>query len=171
LVFVAYIVVVVALPVLLSAVLSYRALPRGPSCPHCSQETIHVLSHGLRVLSSLVRSVSFQHRWCPCCTWEGYVRVTAYSRARGQDGSVVSGRQTKPLRALDLGGRSWRVMLEYWREQNRCYGRLLFVAPSGRLWCDPLAAFRGATHDEVVRQALALSDPLLTYRLQEVISG
>ena len=60
---------------------------------------------------------------------------------------------------------------EYWRERGRCYGRLLFVGPSGRLWCDPLAAFHGQTQRDVMGQALALSDRLLAYRLREVISG
>lgn len=168
--FAVYVLVVVALPVILSALLAYRALPRGRSCPNCTQETVPVLSPSLRVLSKLSSSVTLQQRWCSACLWEGYVRVLA--PARGSKHAVAAPvRQTQSLRTLDLGGRSWHVMLEYWREHNRCYGRLVFVGPSGRLWCDPLAAFRGATHAEVVGQALASSDSLLTYRLQEVISG
>jgi hypothetical protein len=169
LLFAVYVLVVVALPLVLSGLLAYRSLPRGRACPNCTQETVHVLSHGLRVLSA-VSLVTLQQRWCPSCLWEGYVRGPARSRA-SRHASAAPIRQTQPLRTLELGGRPWHVMLEYWREYNLCYGRLVFVGPSGRLWSDPLAAFSGTTHTEVVGQALASSDSLLTYRLQAVISG
>ena len=171
LLFATYLVLVIALPIILSAVIGYRALPRGHACPNCAQETIPLLSYLLRTFKSLLPDLSVERRWCPVCSWEGFARAN-------EDGPVVvavappsSTRQTEPLRSLELGGRPWSVMLEYWRERGRCYGRLLFVGPSGKLWCDPLAAFHGPSHQDVMSQALALSDRLLTYRLREVISG
>jgi len=103
--------------------------------------------------------------------WDGYAREPLVRSAPALASTAPSARQTQSVRTLELGGRSWTVMLEYWRERGRFYGRLLFVGPSGKLWCDPLAAFHGPTHHDVMSQALALSDRLLTYRLREVISG
>jgi len=171
LLFTLYLVLVIALPALLSAVLAYRALPRGRSCPSCAQETVPVVSQGLRVLQKLVPGASLQRRWCPTCMWDGYAREPLVRSAPALASTAPSARQTQSVRTLELGGRSWTVMLEYWRERGRFYGRLLFVGPSGKLWCDPLAAFHGPTHHDVMSQALALSDRLLTYRLREVISG
>lgn len=171
LLFATYLVLVIALPIVLSAAIGYRALPRGHACPNCAQETIPLLSHLLRAVRVVLPSVSVQRRWCPVCSWEGFSREFDGSPAIVLVAPTTSMRQTEPLRSLELGGRSWNVMLEYWRERGRCYGRLLFVGPSGKLWCDPLAAFHGPTQQEVMGQALALSDRLLTYRLREVISG
>lgn len=72
---------------------------------------------------------------------------------------------------LEIGGRSWNVMLESWHDHGLCYGRLVFVGPSGKLWSDSNTAFSAATQHEVLAQALSLSDRLLAYRLREVISG
>ena len=169
LLFAVYLVLVIALPVMLSAALGYRALPRGRSCPNCAQDTLPVVSSWVRTLSRIHPQLTLQRRWCPVCTWDGYARIPAFALAPALGGATP--RQTQPLRTLELGGRSWSVMLEYWREHGRFYGRLLFEGPSGKLWCDPLAAFHGDTHHDVLRQAHALSDRLLTYRLREVISG
>jgi hypothetical protein len=169
--FAIYLVLVIALPVMLSAAIGYRSLPRGHACPNCMQDTLPLLSRGLRWLKRIYPQLSLQRRWCPVCTWDGWARTKEFALATAVLGPLPSVRQTQPLRTLQLGGRRWSVMLEYWRERGRCYGRLLFVGPSGRLWCDPLAAFHGHTQDDVVGQALALSDRLLTYRLREVISG
>ncbi len=171
LVFAMYLVLVVALPVMLSAAIGYRSLPRGHACPNCAQETLPLLSHTLRAIKQMLPALSVHRRWCPVCSWEGYARHTDIAPVIAIADPLVSARQTEPLRSLELGGRSWNVMLEYWRERGRCYGRLLFVGPSGKLWCDPLAAFHGQTQQDVMQQALALSDRLLTYRLREVISG
>jgi hypothetical protein len=172
LLFALYLILVIALPVVLSAALGYRALPRGRSCPSCSQETLQVVSPGIRILSKVVPKLTLQRRWCPTCAWDGYTRELSLRPAPALVvASTVGARQTQPVRTLELGGRSWHVMLEYWRERGRFYGRLLFVGPSGKLWCDPLAAFHGTSHHDVMAQALALSDRLLTYRLREVISG
>jgi hypothetical protein len=170
LLFAVYLILVIALPVMLSAILGYRALPRGRACPNCTHETVPLVSHWLRAVSRIHPQISLQRRWCPVCTWDGYARIPAFTLAPAL-GSPSTARQTQPIRNLELGGRSWNVMLEHWREHGRCYGRLLFVGPSGKLWCDPLAAFHGETHHDVMRQAQALSDRLLTYRLREVISG
>jgi hypothetical protein len=169
LLFATYLVLVIALPVLLSAAIGYRSLPRGHACPNCTQETLPVLSHGIRVLRRVYPQLNLQRRWCPVCTWDGWARATQHSLAPIT--TMATMRQTQPLRTLQLGGRSWSVMLEYWQEKGRAYGRLLFVGPSGRLWCDPLAAFHGHSQQHVLEQALALSDRLLTYRLREVISS
>ena len=171
LLFAVYLILVIALPVLLSAAIGYRALPRGRTCPNCAQETVPLVSAWLRLLCRINPQLTLQRRWCPVCSWDGYARIDVYAPAPAYVGDVVSARHTQPVRTLELGGRSWNVMLEYWREAGRCYGRLLFVGPSGKLWCDPLAAFHGDTHEAVVAQATALSDRLLTYRLREVIAG
>ncbi|HEY0671384.1 MAG TPA: hypothetical protein VGD27_03905 [Longimicrobiales bacterium] len=171
LLFATYLVLVIALPVMLSAAIGYRALPRGSACPNCAQDTLPLLSRTIRLLRIIQPQLSLQRRWCPTCSWDGFARAQATIPAPALIGERVTARQTRPLRTLELGGRCWTVMLEYWREQGRCYGRLLFVGPSGKLWCDPLAAFHGHTQDDVTGQALALSDRLLAYRLREVISG
>jgi hypothetical protein len=171
LLFATYLVLVIALPVMLSAAIGYRSLPRGHACPNCTQETLPLLSHGIRLFKRVYPQLNLQRRWCPVCTWDGWARSSEFALASAVTGMTSTIRQTQPLRTLHLGGRSWSVMLEYWRERGRCYGRLLFVGPSGRLWCDPLAAFHGHTQQDVMHQALALSDRLLTYRLREVISG
>jgi hypothetical protein len=171
LLFTTYLVLVIALPVMLSAAIGYRSLPRGHACPNCTQETLPLLSHSLRFFRKFYPHLNLQRRWCPVCTWDGWARSTEHTLVPISAASGSTVRQTQPLRTLQLGGRSWSVMLEHWRERGRCYGRLLFVGPSGRLWCDPLAAFHGHTQRDVLEQALALSDRLLTYRLREVISG
>jgi hypothetical protein len=172
LLFAIYLMLVIALPVLLSAAIGYRALPRGTSCPNCAQETLAVVSHSVRIAHVLLPKLTVQRRWCPACAWDGMVRPrTMVAVPAAIMPTAAAARQTHPLRTLELGGRSWTVMLEYWRERGRCYGRLLFVGPSGKLWCDPLAAFHGHSQQDVVTQAHALSDRLLAYRLREVISG
>lgn len=171
--FATYLVLVIALPVTVSAIIGYRALPRGHACPNCAQETLPLVSFALRILKRVLPNFAVvQRRWCPTCSWEGFSRDAEFLVSPTLSYNVpTTTRRTQPLRSLELGGRSWNVMLEYWREHGRCYGRLLFVGPSGKLWCDPLAAFHGQSQDDVMGQALALSDRLLTYRLREVISG
>ena len=171
LLFATYLVLVIALPVMLSAAIGYRSLPRGHACPNCTHETLPLLSHTIRLARKIHPALNLQRRWCPVCTWDGWARATEPTVVHAAATVSTTNRQTRPLRTLQLGGKSWSVMLEHWREQGRCYGRLLFVGPSGRLWCDPLAAFHGQAQQDVMDQALALSDRLLTYRLREVISG
>lgn len=171
LLFAIYLVLVIALPVMLSAAIGYRSLPRGHACPNCTQETLPLLSRTLRLAKLVYPQLNLQRRWCPVCTWDGWARAYEPPPMPTVVNAVPASRQRLPLRTLELSGHSWSVMLEHWRERGRCYGRLLFVGPSGRLWCDPLAAFHGQTQRDVMAQALALSDRLLTYRLREVISG
>ena len=169
LLFAIYLVLVIALPVALSGFIGFRSLPRGNACPNCAQETLALVSVPLRVAHRLHADFSLQRRWCPTCAWDGYARQPAPSSLVLIADSGL--RHTQQVRTIELGGRPWRVYLESWRDRGRYYGRLTFVAPSGKQWCDPLPAFNGPTHHEVLGQALALSDRLLAYRLREVISG
>lgn len=170
LLFALYLVIVIALPVALSGIIGFRSLPRGNTCPSCAQETLPLRSLPLKLLQRVYRGSSLQRRWCPACDWDGYARGVMIRLPVVQN-PTVSTRRTQQVRTLELGGRAWRVMLECWREHGGFSGRLVFVGPSGRLWCDPMAAFSAPTHHEVLGQALSLSDRLLAYRLREVISG
>ena len=165
-----YLFIVIALPLTLSAVVGFRSLPLGHACPACRQETLPLVSTFLRVVKRVIPALSLQRRWCPACEWDGYARMPKTPATVMVPLGVIT-RRTQQIRTLELGGRVWRVMLESWRDRGRCYGRLLFVAPSGKLWYDPFASLSAATHSEVVSQARSLSDPLLAYRLRDVISG
>ena len=170
LLFAVYLVIVIALPLALSTIVGFRGLPRGVACPNCAQETLPVVSHLIRTFRRAHPRVSLERRWCPSCDWDGYARRSA------QPTSIViptagGARHTQQVRTLELGGRPWRVLLESWRDRDRCYGRLLFIGPSGKLWYDPFAYLSAATPGEVVKQARSLSDRLLAYRLRDVISG
>jgi hypothetical protein len=83
----------------------------------------------------------------------------------------VPATHTLDLRSLTVDGRPWRVMLQCWNQTGLFYGRLIFIAPSGRLWLDAVEAFAGSTHREVLGQASSLSDGLLTSRLRRLVSG
>lgn len=168
--FALYLLIVIALPVALSAIIGFRGLPHGNACPHCAQETLPLLSYPLRLAHKTYRGFTVQRRWCPTCEWDGYARGVMVPLPRLQL-REPNPRRTQQLRTLELGGRSWRVMLESWLEEGRCYGRLVFVGPSGKLWSDPMPAFSATSQDEVLVQALSSSDRLLAYRLREVISG
>jgi hypothetical protein len=82
----------------------------------------------------------------------------------GQSGEAVS------LRDLDIDGLAWRVLLQCWHGTVRWFGRLLFIAPSGRLWVDTVEPMSGISAREVMGQALALPDRTLACRLRELIS-
>ncbi|MBI4408108.1 MAG: hypothetical protein HY561_00275 [Gemmatimonadetes bacterium] len=69
-----YLVLVIALPLALSALVSYRTLPRGVTCPLCRGETFAVCARWLRWASRMVRRGTLVRRWCPACRWEGVVR-------------------------------------------------------------------------------------------------
>ncbi|HUP90059.1 MAG TPA: hypothetical protein VM100_11930 [Longimicrobiales bacterium] len=168
--FAIYLVLVIALPILLSGLVGLRSLPNGAACPNCAQDTIPLLSQSVRLAQRVYNDFPLQHRWCPTCEWDGYAHI-ATSRVSLPLFIEPPGRRTQQLRKLEIGGREWRVMLESWRERGRCFGRLNFIGPSGKLWSDPLPAFNAPTQHEVLSQALALSDRLLAYRLREVISG
>lgn len=168
--FAIYLVLVIALPVALSSLIGYRSLPRGNACPHCAQATLPLLSQSIRLARCVSKNFSLQRRWCPTCEWDGYTRATTVSSIPLRVADSVL-RQRQEVRTIEIGGRPWSVMLESWQERGRFFGRLIFVGPSGKLWCDSLPAFNGPTKHDVLGQALALSDRLLAYRLRDVISG
>jgi hypothetical protein len=185
---------VFVLPIALSAAVSYRGLPVGVACPRCNGDTLQLLSRALRRVSRfLPRTV--QRRWCLSCGWEGSVRVSSrLLRRQGQESRLQppTGRgagtrqaargeplhsepartttQTLDVRSLTLNGTAWRVMLQCWSSTGQFYGRFVFVAPSGRLWLDPVQAFTGTSENEVLGQALALPDGLLARRLRRLVS-
>jgi hypothetical protein len=73
------------------------------------------------------------------------------------------------VRSLLVDGTAWRVRLECWGQRGTCYGRLVFVEPSGRLWLD-IQPLRGRSDREVLGQALSLPDDLLASRLRTLVS-
>jgi hypothetical protein len=175
-----YLFLVFVLPVALSAVVSYRALPRSRDCPHCSGGTLQLVSRWLRLASALHPSAHLQRRWCMACGWEGCVRVTAPARGASvvlrqvrtveTVQAVQRTTQTLDVRSLDVDGAAWRVMLQCWGKTGVFYGRLVFVAPSGRLWLDAVEAFSGSNQSDVLGQALSLPEGLLESRLRRLVT-
>ena len=175
LLFAVYLAIVVALPLTIALIVSYRALTRDRRCPTCGGDTIQLTSPIARILRKIWRQSPLQRRWCAHCEWVGFARVSyaplppAFSVAYGVR-LPTRGCRTEPLRTLRFGGTEWRVLVQCWQEHERTFGRLLFVGPAGRLWRDATDPFAGATRTDVVQQALSLSDGLLTYRLKAVVS-
>ncbi len=180
-----YLILVIALPLVLSGVVSYRTLPRTTSCPLCGAETLRLRSRWLTVISRLLRRQELQARWCTTCLWEGSVRLprrqpVALPGGRtappqvGRQRSIASGPgpsgEAISLRDLEIDGLSWRVLLQCWHDADRWFGRLLFIAPTGRLWVDTVEPMSGTSSREVMGKALALPDRTLAYRLRELIS-
>jgi hypothetical protein len=190
-----YLLLVFVLPVALSMAVSYRGLPVGTSCPRCNGDTLQLLVPALRRVSRFLPA-AVQRRWCLSCGWEGATRVPARelrgplhdtSLQPSRQGGSASARQhahdqrqhsepvrtttqTLDVRSLTLDGTAWRVMLQCWSSTGQFYGRFVFVAPSGRLWLDPVQAFSGVSEHEVLGQALALPDGLLARRLKRLVS-
>jgi hypothetical protein len=162
--------VVILVPVALSAIIGARNLPHGTTCPNCAEETVPLLSVPLRAAARVFGGFPVQRRWCPACEWDGYARSGMLSITVERIGEPAR-RHTEPVRTLELNGRVWKVLLESWRERDRCYGRLLFVGPSGKQWREPMPEFSADTDGEVLVQARSLSDGLLAYKLRDVISG
>lgn len=180
-----YLILVIALPLALSSVVSYRTLPRTTTCPLCGTETVRLRSRWLNWISRLLRHQQLQARWCTNCLWEGTVRLPWYRRQlplpqppaqsrteRRQSIAVGPGHsgEAVSLRDLDIDGLSWRVLLQCWHGTDQWFGRLLFIAPSGRLWVDTVEPMSGTSAREVMGQALALPDRTLACRLRELIS-
>jgi len=182
-----YLLLVIALPLALSAGVSYRTLPEGTACPLCRSETLLLRSRWLGWASALLRRVVLQRRWCLSCGWEGIAKLTG--EAARQARKRVVPRQLPPpaeappaapppdrtveaidLRGLEVEGCAWRVLVECWCEAGRWYGRLLFSAPTGQLRTDANRTFCGRSRREVLDQARALPDRLLACRLREAIS-
>lgn len=178
-----YLTLVIALPLALSVVVSYRTLPRTPHCPLCGKETFHIRSRLLNALSCILRNQELQKRWCATCLWEGTIRIPrplpvnplpqpVAETASGSRAPTVPGPSGEAisLRDLEIDGLSWRVLLQCWYDTGQWFGRLLFIAPSGRLWIDTVDPIRGSSSGEVMGKALALPDRTLACRLRELIS-
>lgn len=179
-----YLLLVFVLPLTLSAAVSYRSLPVGRACPHCAAETVRVEAKLLRIASTFVPSV-LQRRFCLGCGWDGLVRLSRHApatpvppaprratrvpEAKPAPASSCAATRTVDVRWLTVDGVPWRVQLECWRQTGLCYGRLVFVEPSGRLWLDA-QPFAGRTDRDVLGQALSLPDRLLASRLRELVS-
>jgi hypothetical protein len=166
-----YLLLVFVLPLALSAVVGYRALPAGRRCPRCSGETLQLRRPPLRALNTIPFLAVLQQRWCLCCGWEGLVRLPRARRGRGRPRRAARAEPTQTLdvRLLTVDGAPWRVMLQCWAATGLFYGRLIFVAPSGRLWLDAVEAFSGNDEHEVLGQALSLPEPLLASRLRRLV--
>lgn len=165
-----YLLLVFLVPVVLSAVVSYRALPRTADCPLCAGDTLVVRRPWFRLLSRVLPRARLQRRWCMKCGWEGLARAAP----RPAPAPVEAATRAEPptaldLRALRVDGRTWRVQLQCWRDVQRCYGRLVFIEPSGRPWADGVQAFSGATQFEVLGQALSVPDRTLASRLRQLL--
>ncbi|HEX6938935.1 MAG TPA: hypothetical protein VF158_05945 [Longimicrobiales bacterium] len=177
-----YLLLVIALPLALSAAVSYRMLPEGRNCALCGGETLRLRSWWLGAASRLLPGVMLQRRWCLMCGWEGVARLPKERRpepqvakkalARRPSIAVAPGRSGEAvnLRSLEVDGSAWRVLLQCWHDADQWYGRLLFIAPSGRLWVDTVEPFNGTSAEDVLGQALALPDRTLALRLRELIS-
>lgn len=173
-----YLLLVFVLPLLLSAAVSYRSLPMGRACPQCAGETIRLQAWWLRAAGMLTPS-TLHRRFCLGCSWEGTVRLARRAAvppvpappptAPSNQTSSAAVTRTVDVRWLTVDGVPWRVQLECWRQTGLCYGRLVFVEPSGRHWLD-MQPFAGRTDRDVLGQALSLPDRLLASRLRELVS-
>ncbi len=167
-----YLLLVIALPLGLSLAMGYRGLPHGRACPLCGGETLRLQSRWLRFIR-LAGGQRLHSRWCPRCSWEGVARVREARAERVAARSMAApgtGAQMIELSEISMDGHAWRVLLQAWSEQGVWRGQLLFVGPLGRIFSDGLAPFSGSSYHEILRQAMALSDPVLTVRLRAVVS-
>ncbi len=178
----AYLLLVFVLPLTLSAAVSYRSLPVGRACPNCASETIPLRARVLRAAAMIAPS-TLDRRFCLGCGWQGVVRLPkptvelaaalSASLASESDALAEAPRNTTTrtidVRWLTVDGVPWRVQLECWHQTGLCYGRLVFVEPSGRHWLD-FQPFAGRTDRDVLGQALSLPDRLLASRLRELVS-
>ena len=162
-----YLLLVVVLPLGLSVAVSYRSLPRLHSCAQCGGETLPLVSTLVRLTARLTTRPIIERRWCFGCGWIGFVRSTGGRPAPAWADEHPATR-TVELRSLAVDGLAWTVRLECWRQTGLSYGRLVFVAPSGRPWPDgrPL---HGASDAELVDRAASLPDGTLRSRLREVV--
>lgn len=87
--------------------------------------------------------------------------------AHGEGAAAVT--RVMDVRSLTVDGIAWRVRLECWGRSGTCWGRLVFVEPSGRLWLD-VRPLRGRTDRDVLGQALSLPEDLLASRLRALVS-
>jgi hypothetical protein len=158
---------------MVGATVTYRALPSGRECPHCQRTTLLLSSRWLSLLSKLP-FVQMQRRWCISCGWLGVIRVPRPSVrlvVGGISQESAAAARIIDVRPLLMDGAWWRVRLETWRSGRFCYGRLLFVEPSGRLWPDGRPPLRAESDRELLRQARRIPSGLLASRLRELVSG
>jgi hypothetical protein len=163
-----YFLAVVLIPLGVGAAVSYRALPSGRDCPRCGTATSPLLSAWVK-LAAKFPGIRLQKRWCLSCGWCGVLRSERPSlRLVVQRNLTVA--RVIDVRPLLVDGVWWRVRLETWTNGESCFGRLVFVEPSGRVWPDanPL---RGPTDREVVRQARLIPSGRLLARLRDLVSG
>lgn len=180
-----YLMLVIALPLVLSGTVTYRTLPRTTICPLCGTETLRLRSRWLRGVSRLLRRQELQARWCTTCRWEGTIRLPRRRPVRPHrtepaplqttwrsDATVqpIPSGEAISLRDLEIDGLPWRVLLQCWHDADQWFGRLLFIAPTGRLWVDTVRPMNGASPREVMGKATALPDRTLAGRLRELIS-
>jgi len=175
-----YLLLVFVLPVALSALVTYRALPVGRRCAQCGGDTVQLHSRWCRAFTALHPRSLLQRRWCLCCGWEGAARVPREQRRRRWAGRIRArpvpvsvprpSTQTLDVRSVTVDGKPFRVMLQCWTRSGGFFGRFVFVGPSGRLWLDAVEAFNGNNETEVLGQALSLPEPLLQHRLRRLVS-
>jgi hypothetical protein len=168
-----YVALVLVLPLVLSAFVSYRALPRGRRCARCGAPTLRLQDRVLDLVGRLLPA-RLTRRWCMDCGWEAVARAAhgpaSRRPARRTDTDLEhGGSRTVDVRWLIVDGVAWRVRLEYWLRHGGYCGRLVFVSPAGRDWMDaqPLSA---SSDRALLRHALTLSDRLLASRLRELVS-
>jgi hypothetical protein len=166
----AYLLTVFLVPLVVSAVVSCRALPTGRECPRCRHGTFLLQSRALRWASRLPH-LRIERRWCPSCTWEGAVRVREPSvRLVLRDRApAATASRIRDIRSLVVDGIAWRVQLESWRLADVWYGRLVFVEPGGRHWLDA-RPLMGMSYQDVQQQARSIPSGLLVLRLRELVS-
>jgi hypothetical protein len=178
-----YIVSVVALPLALGAFVVFTGMPRTRRCPSCGGETVPVRSAAHRLLSRVIRP-TLSRRWCTTCLWQGTVRLdprpTAPSRWRGAAPLVplapsvpdADGRPIRPgglgIRRVEIDGDDWQVQVQCWAEGHAWRGRLIFVGPGGRSWCEHEPQLSGRTAIEVLSRALSVPEPALVGRIKKV---
>ena len=173
---VSYLAGVFLIPLVLSLLAGFRSLPAGRTCPRCAGETILLLMRPLRALTRGRRRPPVERRWCLACGWLGLVRPAAVPPGVMKQRALPSYRydagftETVDVRTITIDGRTWRVLLQCWTQTRLCYGRLVFVEPTGRLWADACEAFSGTSRFEVIRQALTVPDVLLSSRLRRILS-
>jgi hypothetical protein len=183
-----YLLLMFVLPLLVSGSITYRALPTGCRCTVCGGDTIPLASRLMRLASAVNPHSVLQRRWCLCCGREAVVRRPRVrlplppaipggsARGRVPSGPPPAGSarrtptQTLDVRALDVDGAPWRVMLQCWTARDLTYGRLLFVSPSGRLWLDAVETISAGREGDVLGQARSLPEPVLARRLKQLSS-
>ncbi len=174
-----YLVLIFLIPLGLSTLVGFRALPVGRACPSCPGETLPLVVPSLQLLRRHFRAAPVEQRWCMDCGWVGLTRVEPQPRpvpVRASGRSTLRDRyetaftETLDVRTITIDGRTWRVLLQCWNQTRHVYGRLVFVEPTGRIWTDGSEAFSGDTRFEVIGQALSVPDGLLTSRLRRILA-